>query len=173
MSLALPLRTIVVASLLLATPLLPAQSFFNAALNKPVTAHFDTVAGAPENVVDGDNTSAWWTYQGQFSELGFTVDLDGVFRIDQLVIRPLQTEHIEIFASMDAAEWTLLHQATVGYYTAPVISHDLPEPVMARYLRLRSDNSQAGYVGLLEMEANGLDAIFGDDFEAVDVRSDT
>lgn len=172
MSLAVPLRTIVVASLLFATPLLHAQTYFNAALNKPVTAHFDTVAGVPENVVDGDNTSSWWTYQSQFSELGFTVDLDGAFRIDQLVIRPQQTEHVEVFASMDAIEWTLLHQATVGYYTAPVITHALPEPVIARHLRLRSDNQQSGYVGLFEMEANGLDFIFGDDFEGIDVRPD-
>lgn len=55
----------------------------------------------------------------------------------------------------------------------PAGPDDLPAPVLARHLRLRSDISQSGHVGLFEMEASSLDAIFGDDFEAVDVRSDS
>ena len=47
----------------------------NLALNKPITPHTNIQQGAAEYVVDGEPSTVWYSWQGGFTEISFTVDL--------------------------------------------------------------------------------------------------
>lgn len=141
----------------------------NLALGRPVTAISNSTAGSPVFVVDGDFQTVWWSYQGGTSVVEFSVDLGEVHPIDALVQKLMQIEHFEVYGSEDGSTWTLLHQQSIGYYDNPTLTTVLPEPVLARHVRMRASNAQVAFAGVAELEVYAAEAIFADGFEQLPV----
>jgi len=146
------------AALLLTMTLPAAADEVNLALGKTVTAHTNIQQGAPENVVDGDYGTLWYSFQsGGTVVISFTLDLESVVELGGFRFHPLQIRTYEIESSIDNITWISRHTAnTLNYYAPEVQDITISEPYSARYLRYTATNSDNGYAGLIEFEVYGL-----------------
>jgi len=135
----------------------------NLSLNKPIEPHTNIQSGVPENVIDGDFETAWYSYQGNNSVISFTVDLQSIEDIHAYRIQPLQSRSFEIETSVDSIEWTSRYtemdwESWPDHRIREII---VDEPYEARYMRYTGKNTtQNAYVGVMEFEVFGGEALF-------------
>lgn len=127
----------------------------NLALNKPVTVETNTVSGDPDNVVDGDTGTLWYSWQGIPANCIFTVDLQAEYQIDNIYLQILQTETYQIESSLNGTDWTLRDEAS-GLWGTGHDEYVIFSPTFqARYLRYTGTNEENAYVGLTEFQVFG------------------
>lgn len=135
----------------------------NLALNKPITPHTNIQQGEPEHVVDGDPITVWYSWQGGFTEISFTVDLTFAAHLTSYRFLPRQLTTYRIETSIDGDEWVERSSGTIDYGQTSALEIDNPAPQHARYIRFTGSNNQNAFAGLAEFEA------FGDAVTAVDL----
>lgn len=147
---------LLVAGLFAATSGLASAQAVNVALNKPVTAETDVVFGEPANVVDGDYSTVWYSYQGNSSTISFIVDLENVVTVQGYRLQPSQTQDYSIFTSTDGVNWTQRYvESDWASWPDQRIRNLTVDPpyYQARYVRYVGSNfNQVAYVGVIEFE---------------------
>ena len=126
----------------------------NMALGKNLTPHTNVVRGDPQNVVDGDFGTLWYSYQGGISTIYFTLDIGREVIIGRYVYRLSQTSTYLIETSNDGVEWTNRYS---GIMSSPppssaIFTNDVFGAHTARYFRYTGGNSVNAYVGINEFQ---------------------
>ena len=126
----------------------------NMALGKSITPHTNVVRGDPQNVVDGDFGTLWYSYQGGISTIYFTLDIGREVIIGRYVYRLSQTSTYLIETSNDGVEWTNRYS---GIMSSPppssaIFTNDVFGAHTARYFRYTGGNSVNAYVGINEFQ---------------------
>ena len=142
----------------------------NLALNRPITALTDTVAGVPEDVVDGDPATTWWSYQGTVSTLSFVVDLGRIEPFIAVVQHPLQSSEFSVDISSDGTSWRQIHQQVLSFAANVEVTFLRLERPRARFFRYTASNAETAYVGIVEFQVYDTDRIFVDGFEGIPPR---
>ncbi len=138
----------------------------NLALNKTVTPHTNTapfIGGAvydPDYVVDGDDATVWYSYQGGVSEVSFTLDLGAAEEIGRYRFLPLQLTYIKIETSPDNLVWVVrFEESNIAFPGNGERLITEATPYQARYIRYTSRNSNNAYVGVAEFEVYAPDPV--------------
>jgi hypothetical protein len=124
----------------------------NVALNTTVTPLTNVQLGSPQDVVDGDFGTAWYSYQGGGDTISFTLDMGREVAVGRCVYFPTQTETYLIETSSDDVNWTSRHSGTLDYYSAVHLTNDVFGAYAARYFRYTGQNSKSAYVGVIEFQ---------------------
>jgi hypothetical protein len=130
----------------------------NIALNKVVTPLTNTVVGDPQNIVDGDLNTIWYSYVYQDGGyiISFIIDLEEIYTIERYRLRPSQTRRFVIESSVDGVNWTTQHDVSgIDYYGSDIIDINVTSPYQMRYVRYWAVNYDVGYTGLYEFEVYG------------------
>ncbi|MEZ4599865.1 MAG: hypothetical protein R2940_08755 [Syntrophotaleaceae bacterium] len=134
----------------------PAQAE-NLALNKTVIPFTNTAPVAvyhPDNIVDGDDTTVWYSYQGINNQVSFVLDLGSEEEIGRYRFIPLQAASVLVETSLDNSSWTERLNQSLAFPFNTELEVTETAPYLARYVRYTSTNSHFAYVGLAEFEVH-------------------
>lgn len=149
----------------LCLPLSAAAQPANLALGKPVNALTDTVSGQPADVVDGDPATVWWSYQGNYTEVSFVLDLGRAEHFTSVVQFPRQTSLLVVEFSLDAQRWEPLHQQTLPWPGNAEVAVQRADRPRARFFRYTGSNAETAYAGVGDFQVFDADGVFTDGFE--------
>jgi len=125
----------------------------NLALGTTVTPLTNLEEGSPQDVVDGDFNTIWWSYQGGVGNtISFTVDIGREVTVGRLVHLLGQAESYLIETSSNGVDWTSRHSETIYYFSAITRTHDVLGTYTARYFRYTGQNNQNAFVGVVEFQ---------------------
>jgi hypothetical protein len=125
----------------------------NLALNTTVTPITNVQLGSPQDVVDGNFSTSWYSFQGGMDNIiSFTLDIGREVTVGRLLYLPRQTESYLVETSSDNAEWTSRHSETIPYNSSVTRTNDVLGVYAARYFRYTGENGQNGYTGVAEFQ---------------------
>jgi len=124
----------------------------NLALGTTVTPHTDEILGSPQDVVDGDFGTTWYSHQGSANTIAFTLDIGREVAVGRCLYFPSQTGIYLVETSSDGVDWTSRHSGALDSYSAVCLTNDVLGAYAARYFRYTGQNSRSAYIGVGEFQ---------------------